>query len=79
MFLIVVLAIVGSVSAVVARTIQHGIGHRQLVENSQVASLPSQRTAKAALVTASLTVAISLPLLLVAYVAIGLVRHAVGQ
>jgi hypothetical protein len=79
MFLIVVLVIVGGVSVVVARTIQQGIGHRQLIENNHGASSPSKRTAKAALMTASLTVAMFVPLLLVAYVAIGLVRHALGQ
>ena len=79
MFLIVVLAVVGGVSVVVARTIQQGIGHGTLVENNHGASPPSRRTARPALVMASLAVAIFIPLLLVAYVAIGLIRHALGQ
>ena len=79
MFLIVVLTIVGGVSVVVAHAIQQGIGHRQLVANNHGASSPSKRTATSALVMTSLAVAVFVPLLLVAYVAIGLVRHAFGQ
>ena len=79
MRLIVVLAIVGGVSAVVARTIQQGITHGTLTRNNHGDSSPSKRTAKPALVMASLTVAIFVPLLLVAYVAIGLIGHALGH
>ena len=78
MSLILVLAIVGGVSAVVAHTIQYGTSRRQLAEISH-GTTPSMRTAKSTLVTAALTPAVFLPLLLVAYVAIGLVRHALGQ
>jgi hypothetical protein len=79
MFLIVVLVIVGCVSVVVARTIQHGIGRRQLVENSHRSPSPSKRSAKAGLMTALLTVTAFVPLLLVAYLAIALLRHVLGQ
>lgn len=79
MILVVVLLIVGSVSVVVARTIVRGIGHRQLVESDLGASSPSHRTVTAAMTMASLTVGIFVPLFLVAYVAIGLMRHALGQ
>jgi phosphatidylglycerophosphate synthase len=79
MFLIIVLATVGCVSVVVARSIQQGIGHRQLIATNHGAMSPSQRKARATLVMVFLTAAIFLPLLLVAYVAIGLVRHAIGQ
>ena len=79
MFLIVVLAIVGTVSVVVASAIQQSIGHGQLVENNHGAVSPLKRTVKGALVIASLTVAIFVPLLFVAWVAIGLMRHALGQ
>jgi hypothetical protein len=79
MFLIVVLVIVGGVSFVVARTIQHGIRQRQPIGNGHGSSSPSKRTTIGALTMTSLTVAVFVPLLFVAYVAIGLVRHALGQ
>lgn len=79
MLLIVVLVIVGGVSFVVARTIQQGIGHGQLIGNATGASLRSKWTPRTALLTALLTVAMFVPLLFVAYVAIALVRHALGQ
>jgi Fe2+ transport system protein B len=79
MFLIVGLVIVGCVSVVVSRTIQHGIDRRQLVENSYRSPSPSERSAKAGLMAALLTVAVFVPLLFVAYLAIALVRHVLGQ
>jgi hypothetical protein len=79
MVLIVVLVVVGGVSYGVARTIRHGVGQRQLVGSGHRSSWPSERTATGALKTASLTVAVFVPLLYVAYVAIALVRHALGQ
>jgi hypothetical protein len=79
MFLILVLAIVGGVSVAVAHTIQHGTSRRQLAEMSHGTTSPSMRAAKFTLVTVSLTLAVFLPLLVVAYVAIGLVRRALGQ
>jgi hypothetical protein len=42
MFLIVALVIVGGVTVVVARTIQLGIGNRQLIGNNHGSSSPSQ-------------------------------------
>jgi hypothetical protein len=75
MFLPLVLAIVGGVSLTASRAIQHGISNRQLARTGG----GSPSTAKSALIQASLGLAIFLPSLLVAYVAIGLVRHALGQ
>jgi hypothetical protein len=79
MRLVVVLAIVGGLSLAAARTILQGFSHRTLIGNNHRVSSPSKRRAKPVLVMASLTVAIFVPLLLVAYVAIGLVLHALGQ
>ena len=79
MFLIVVVVIVGSVSFVVARTIQSGVGQRQLVGSERGSASPPRRTANGVLMTTCLTVAVFVPLLFVAYVTIGLVRHALGQ
>lgn len=79
MFLTVVLVVIGCVSVAVARRIRQGIGHRNLVEDCHGASLQSQWTARNAVVMASLIVAIFVPLLVVAYVAIGVMRHALGQ
>ena len=79
MFLIVVLVIVGCVSVAVARTTQRGIDRRQLVENSHRSASPSERSAKAGLMTALQTVAVSVSLLFVAYLAIALARHVLGQ
>ncbi len=79
MFLIVVLVIVGGVSVAVARTIQHGIGQRQSIGIDHGSSSPPMRTAISALTTTSLTAGVFVPLWFVAYVAIGLVRHALGQ
>jgi hypothetical protein len=79
MFLIVALVIVGGVSFVVARTIQHGIGERQPIGNDHGSSSPSKRTAIGALTRTSLSVAVFVPLLFVAYVVIGFLRHVLGQ
>ena len=79
MFPTVVLVIVGCVSVVAARRIRQGIDHRNLVENCHGDPLQSQWTARTAVVMAPLIVAIFVPLLVVAYVAIGVVRHALGQ
>jgi hypothetical protein len=78
MRLIVVLVIVGGVSAAIARTLQQTITHGTLIWDNHGALSPSKRAAKAALVLASVTVAIFVPLLFVAYVAIGLIGHALG-
>jgi hypothetical protein len=79
MFLIVVLVPVGGVSVVVARTIQHGIRSRQLIGDGHGSAPPSRHTAPGALMTASLAVAVFVPLILVAYVGAAVVRHALGQ
>jgi hypothetical protein len=79
MFLIVVLVLVGGVSFVAACMLRHGSGQKQPIGNDPGFSLRSKWTAIGALTTTSLTVAVFIPLLFVAYVAIGLVRHALGQ
>ena len=79
MFLVVVLLIVGSVSFVVVRTIQRRNGQRHLVGNMHSASMPLGRAAMGALMTTSLTVAVFVPLMVIAYVSIALVRLALGQ
>jgi len=68
--LALVLTVVGGVSFVVARTIRHGIGHRQLPGTERGPSLPTNRTAVGALITTSLTVVVSVPLLFVTYEAL---------
>ncbi len=78
MFLIVVLVMVGCVSVVVARTIQHGIDRRRPVEDGRRSPSASERSATAGVMTALLAVAAFVPLLVVAYLAIALVRHVVG-
>ncbi len=79
MLLIVVLVIVGGMSFVVARRIQHGIGSRQLARNGHGPSSASTHRAAGALMTASLTAAAFVPLIFVAYVGAALVRHVLGQ
>jgi ABC-type Fe3+ transport system permease subunit len=79
MFLIVVLLIVGSVSFVVVRTIQRGNGQRHLAGNEHGASLAPGRTAMGALMTTFLTVAVFVPLMVIVYGTIALVRIALGQ
>ena len=79
MFLVVVLAIVGGASFFAARTIQHAVDHGHLIGNVPGASLRSKWTPTTALLTALLTVAIFVPLLLVTYEALALVEHALGQ
>lgn len=75
MFLLLVLAIVGGLSLAASRAVQHGLGHGQLARTGG----GSSSTARSALVQASVSLVIFLPSLLVAYIAIGLVRHALGQ
>jgi len=73
MFFILVVAIVGGVSAAAARAI------RRPAENKHGSSSPSNQTAKSTLTMAVITVAVFLPLFLGTYIAVGLVGHALGQ
>jgi len=79
MFLVVVLVIVGGVSLVVARTIRHEFEQSHLIGIGHGGSLPPRRMPVGALMTASLTSAVFVPLLFIAYMAIASVRHAIGQ
>lgn len=65
------LAVVGYLSVVGARTIQRRIAHGPPVVNATMTHR-RLRTARSSLVMATLTVAIFVPLFLVAYIAIGL-------
>jgi hypothetical protein len=79
MVLVAVLAIVGGVSFLAARTIQQRIGHGHLIGNAPGHSLRPQWAPRTAVLTALLTVAVFVPLLVVTYYALALVEHVLGQ
>lgn len=74
MFLILVLVNVGAASVGIARTIC-----RRLAEDDHGTARSLAPSARSRLVTVSLALGVFVPLLLVTYLAIGLVRHAVGR
>jgi hypothetical protein len=58
-----------------SRAIEHSIGHKQLARTGGASS----SNTKSAMVQAALGLAIFIPLLAVAYLAVGLVREGLGQ
>jgi hypothetical protein len=72
MLFLLFLVVVGGVSLVASGALEHGVGHRQLAPSNG----ETRSTVKSAVVRVSLAVAIFIPMLWVAYIAIGLVRQS---